>query len=109
MKEFPTLFHFCWVAVFGVKGRLGGDGGIGREEVEVRERWRVGWIEETERKTMGCGLKDGSDLNHVSFLSPTTCSLLCIWHFDKTCLSDHCTKTKTCYVQIVTAMCGYSV
>jgi hypothetical protein len=34
--------------------------------VEVRERWRVGWIEETERKTMGCGMKDGSDLHHVS-------------------------------------------
>ena len=58
---------------------------------------------------MGCGRKDGSDLHHVCFLSPTTCSLLCIWHFDKTCLSGHCTETKACYVQIVRAMCGHSV
>jgi hypothetical protein len=58
---------------------------------------------------MGCGRKDGSDLHHVCFLSPTTCSLLCIWHFDKTCLSGHCTKTKACYVQIVRVMCGHSV
>jgi uncharacterized membrane protein len=76
---------------------LGGRG-IRREGVMVREGSGVGWIEETERKTMGCVMKDGSDLHHVSFLSPTTCSLLCTWHFDKTCLSDHCTKTKTSYV-----------
>ena len=82
----------------GGERKAWGGGGIGREGVQVRERWRVGWIEEAERKTTVCGLKEGSDMNHVFFLSPTTCSLLCTWHFDKTCLSDHCTKTKTSYV-----------
>ena len=45
MEGFPTLFQFL-VAVFGVKGWLGG-GGIRREVVEVREGSRVVWIEET--------------------------------------------------------------
>ena len=69
--------------------------------MKVREWWRVGWIEEAQRKTTGCSLKEGSDMNHVSFLSPTTCSLLRILHFDKPCLSDLYAKTKACYVQIV--------
>jgi hypothetical protein len=42
----------------------------------VREGTRVGWIEETQRKTMVCSVKEGSDRHHVSFSSPLTCSLL---------------------------------
>jgi hypothetical protein len=43
----------------------------------VREGSRVGWIDETQRKTMVCGVKEESDRNHVSFSSLITCSLLC--------------------------------
>jgi hypothetical protein len=32
----------------------------------------VVWIEETQRKTMVCGVKEGSDRHHVSFSSPLT-------------------------------------
>jgi hypothetical protein len=44
----------------------------------VREGSRVGWIEETQRKTMVCSVKEGSDTSrhHVSFSSPLSCSLL---------------------------------
>ena len=90
VEWFSTRLHFCRGAVLGVKGRLGGGGGIGREGVQVRERWRVGWIEEAERKTTVCGLKEGSDMNHVFFLSPTTCSLLCILH-KRPCFQTWCT------------------
>jgi hypothetical protein len=40
--------------------------GIGREGTMVREGSRVVWIEETQRKTMVCGVKEGSDRHHVS-------------------------------------------
>ncbi len=46
MERFSTRFHFCWSCVWDERKALG-DGGIGREGVDVRERWRVGWIEET--------------------------------------------------------------
>ncbi len=75
-KAFPHLLTpvgrwcLCW------KYGLGGEG-FGREVMLVREGSRVGWIEETQRRTMGCILKEGSDNNHVSFSSPTSCSLLC--------------------------------
>ena len=49
-----------------------GEWGIGREGVSVRKGARVGWIEETERDTKGCGLKEGSGRNHVVFLPLTT-------------------------------------
>jgi hypothetical protein len=78
-KAFPLVF------TFGAKGRLGEGGGIRREGVQVREGSRVGWIEETQRKTRGCGLKEGSDQLHVVFMSPNNCSLLCIC--DGPCLS----------------------
>ena len=41
-----------------------GGSGIGREGVKVRERTRVGWIEETKRKTKGCGLIEESVINY---------------------------------------------
>jgi hypothetical protein len=34
---------------------------IGRKGMLVREGSRVGWIEDTHRKTMVCGVKEGSD------------------------------------------------
>jgi hypothetical protein len=46
-----------------------GGGGIGREGVKVRERTRVGWKEETKRKTKGCGLIEESVMHHVFFWS----------------------------------------
>ncbi len=52
-------------------------GGFGRKGMLVREGSRVGWIDETQRKTMVCGVKEESDRNHVSFSSLITCSLLC--------------------------------
>ena len=42
----------------------------------VREGSRVGWIEETERKTMVCSVEEGRYRHHVMFLSPLACSLL---------------------------------
>jgi hypothetical protein len=59
---FTSVGELCW----GERKAWGG-GGIGREGVQVRERWRVGWIEEAERKTTVCGWKEGSDINHVFF------------------------------------------
>ena len=50
--------------------------GFGREGMLVREDSRVVWKEETQRKTMVCGVKEGSERNHVSFSSLITCSLL---------------------------------
>ena len=44
-----------------------GGGGIGREGVKFRERTRVGWKEETKRKTKGCGLIEESVIHHVFF------------------------------------------
>ena len=67
----PLLFLACFAIKFG----LGGEG-IEREEMLVREGTTVGWIEETQRKTMVCVIKEGSDRHHVSFSSPLTCSLL---------------------------------
>ncbi len=67
----PLLFLACFAINFG----LGGEG-IGREGMLVREGTRVGWIEETQRKTMVGGVKEGSDRHHVSFSSPLTCFLL---------------------------------
>ncbi len=49
-----------------------GEGGIGREGVKFREHTRVGWIEETERNTKGCGLIEESVMHHVFFLSLTS-------------------------------------
>jgi hypothetical protein len=49
-----------------------GGGGIGREGVKVREFTRVGWIEETKRKTKGYGLIEESVMHHVFFLSLTS-------------------------------------
>ena len=46
-----------------------GGGGIGREGVKVRERTRVGWIEETKRKTTGCGLVEDSVMHHFVFVA----------------------------------------
>jgi hypothetical protein len=42
----------------------------------VREGSMVGWIDETQGQTRVCGVKEGSDRNHVSFSSLITCSLL---------------------------------
>jgi hypothetical protein len=42
-----------------------GGGRIRREGVNVRELAWVGWTEETQRKTKGCGVKEGSERNHV--------------------------------------------
>jgi hypothetical protein len=50
-----------------------GEKEIGREGMLVREGSRVVWIEETQRKTMVCGGKEGSDRHHVSFPSPKPC------------------------------------
>jgi hypothetical protein len=35
--------------------------------VLVRERAMAGWIDETQGKIKGCGVKEGSDRNHVVF------------------------------------------
>ena len=51
-----------------VKEWLRGGGGIGREGVKVRERTRVGWIEETKRKTTGCGLVEECVMHHFVFV-----------------------------------------
>jgi hypothetical protein len=45
----PLLFLACFAINFGLGGK-----GIGREGMLVREGTRVGWIEETQRKTMVC-------------------------------------------------------
>jgi hypothetical protein len=87
VEWFSTRLHFCRGAVLGVKGRLGGGGGIGREGVQVRERWRVRWIEEAERKTTVCGLKEGSDMNHVFFFVPNHL-FLAVYFAQKTLFSD---------------------
>jgi hypothetical protein len=57
--------------VFVLKVWLEGKG-IGREGMLVREGSRMVWIEETQRKTILCGVKEGSDRHHVSFSSPLT-------------------------------------
>ena len=54
----------------------------------VRERARVGWIEETQRKTKGCGLKEAVVRNHVASLSPSSSPLLCLFAATCLCLSD---------------------
>ena len=70
-----------------------GGKGIRREGVEVREGSRVGWIEETQMKTKGCGVYEGSDRNHVAFWSPTHCSSLCFCAGKFLCLSVVCAET----------------
>ena len=62
--------------MFVLKGWLGGGGGFGREGMLVREGSMVGWIDETQGQTRVCGVKEGSDRNHVSFFFLITCSLL---------------------------------
>ncbi len=69
--------------------------------MSVREGAWVGWKEETKRKTKGCDVKEGSDENHVAFLSQTTLHLLCVCAVTFLCLSGKYAKTKACYVQIV--------
>ena len=54
----------------------------------VRERARVGWIEETQRKTKGCGLKEAVVRNHVASLSPSPSPLHCLFAATCLCLSD---------------------
>ena len=39
--------------------------------MSVSEGAMVGWIEETQRKTKGCGLKEGCDDHYILFLSQT--------------------------------------
>ena len=56
VDSFPNLSALSRAAVFGVKGWLGEGEGIRREGVHVREGSRVGWIEETQMKTKGCGV-----------------------------------------------------
>ncbi len=75
-KAFKNVFFSCRAVVLCWKYGLGGEG-IGREGMLVREGSRVGWIEETQRKTMVCSVKEGSDRHHVSSSSPLSCSLLC--------------------------------
>jgi hypothetical protein len=74
--------------------------------LRVREGAWVGWKEETKRKRMECDLKEGSDGNHVAFMSETTLPLLCVCAVTFLCLSGNYAKTKACYVQIVIEMCG---
>ena len=39
--------------------------------MSVRAGAMVGWIGETQRKTKGCGLKEGCDDHYILFLSQT--------------------------------------
>ncbi len=87
----------------------GGGEGNGREGVMVRERTRVGWIEETERKTKGCGLKEAVVRNHVASLPPSSSSLLCLFAASYLCLSDVYARTEACYVRQMMEMCGQGV
>ncbi len=48
----------------------GGGGGIGREGMLAREGSRMRWIEETQMKTMVCGVLQGIDRHHILFSSP---------------------------------------
>ena len=77
--------------------------------MSVREGARVGWIEETQSKTKGCGLREGCDQHYVLFLSQTTLPLLCICAATCLCLSDVYAQTKVCYVRQMMEMCGYGV
>lgn len=86
-----------------------GGGRIGREGVEVREGSKVGWIEETQTETKGCGLKEGSDLHHGVFRFPTTCSLLCSWRDTFLSLSVLYAETRTCVAARKWFMCCYGV
>ena len=69
---FSLVGRWCLCWKYGLGGEV-----FGREGKLVREGSRVGWIEETQRKTMACCVKEGSDRHHVSFSSPLSCSLLC--------------------------------
>jgi hypothetical protein len=86
-----------------------GGRGFRREGVGVRDGARVGWIEETQRKTKGWVLKEGWDEHDVLFLSQTALPLLCICAATCLCLSDVYAQTKVCYVTQMTEMCGYGV
>jgi hypothetical protein len=55
----------------------GGGGGIRREGMLVRKGSRVGCIEETQRKTMVCSVKEGSDRQSTMFLFRTHSLVLC--------------------------------
>jgi hypothetical protein len=59
----------------------------------VREGTWVGWIEETQRKTSGCDLKERSDGNHVALLSQTSRPLLCFCAVLCLCLIGGILKT----------------
>ncbi len=74
--------------------------------MKVRERARVGWIEETQKKTMGCGLKEGSVRNHVASLSPTSSPLLCLFAATCLCLINEYAQTEVCCVRQMRIMCG---
>ena len=65
-----------------------GGGGIRREGVSVREGARVGWKDDKQSNTKGCGLREGCDQHYVLFLSQTTLPLLCICAATCLCLSD---------------------
>jgi hypothetical protein len=54
------MFSLLLGIVCDVKEWLRGGGGIGRKGEKVRERTRVGWKEETKRKTKGCDLIEES-------------------------------------------------
>ena len=61
------MFSLLSGIVCDVKEWLRGGGGIGKEGVKVRKRTRVGWIDDTKRKTKGCGLIEESVMHHVLF------------------------------------------
>ena len=83
-----------------------GGSGIRREGEKVRERTRGGWIEETKRKTKGCGLIEESVMHHVFFLSQTSSPLLCLFVATCLCLSVDIAETEACYVTQMKEMCG---
>ena len=55
VDSFPNLRTQSGSCVWGEMMAWGGEG-IRREGVHVRECSRVGWIEETQMKTKGCGV-----------------------------------------------------
>ncbi len=90
--------------VCGESMAWGGEG-FGQEGMLVREGSRVGWIEKTQRKTMECGLEEGSDSDHVFFSSPGSCSLLCFCADKCLCLSVLSAETRACVAAEMLGMC----
>ena len=64
-----VTFHCVGVVCVGSVA-WGGGGRIVREGMLAREGSRVRWIEETQMKTMVCGVLQGSDRHHILFSSP---------------------------------------